>query len=1196
MNSLVLQKTSKAVAWIMAVSMAFAFAVPQAAAFESRGNTSSAKWMAQAPVSNVSGGASIVNANPGDILNFSLTIQNTSPTDVFYSADALLDEPAPYVGAHEMRVGATSDFVYDNIFDFTSGGPFVNNNRFATFQSGPAVFPGQNLTFNWSLKVKNSITPGTYRFKVGVVQEWDAWLGDFPGPGAGGPNNNLGGRNGGTIFWDIVIGGTPTGPGGSLMVSLAGGTPPSASIADGANANFTRLTLTPMGGAVSITSIYVTRSGLSTDNQVENVKLIRASDGVQVGGTAGGFNANHEAQIFFSPALVLSSSTDFFLRAGIDDGATAGNTVALGIAANDDIISNASSVSGAPVTGNQMTIVSLTIGTLTVSEFGSVADDTPDVGAVDVITNTFQVSAGSTEDVWIEQISALRVGSAASDDTVNIELVNDTTGVPVGTIASWSDNRATWNFSPALRVTQGSTIRFTIRLDVVDGSGLTVNTDVTDGSDVLVVARGDLYGYYLTPTVGTWTGTSGQGDASQTINSGALIISKSASSAPTGNIAIAPDQNIGTWDFDTRGEDMRISALSVDLGGTITEADDVSNARIYDENGNIVAGPIDASADGGTALNRELDFTQTFIAPVGIHKFTLKVTIDTTAADGETLTTTITAAGDVTVKGVRTNETITPSVGGAALNTQTVNGAALVSTTLTSPVARSIALGASDFVFMTASLDAGSSGEDVRVTAMQVSVDTANEADPDAIINMELWADLTAANSSRGDAFETQISSATQPSGANAAAADVTYSVNLSTPLTITKGTSRNIAFVADVQAGGFTAAGANDTVTVYLDTDASDITAVGLNSGTAITTAPTGTGQAMTVVSAGTLTLTTDTTSPLAQIVVGGATMQKAGVFRVAADNVENIELDELVFEPALTGADDVTLWSVYSNRDANGNLVGGNGVLLGTAPSTSATAFTITVADGTSTVPANGHALITVYANVSAVDGSGVVNGDNLQIGIDGDAGDDLVDGTGKASGAAASIAAYDDLDSNTHEIMKSKLTITVAATSPSGNLIPGTLTNVAEFSFTADAAADISFRSGSDDLFSVQLDVVAFDVDDTGTDEVRLVRKSTGVTLDADTATFGGDGDLNAGSSTTQFDFNFSSAALTVAAGTTEVVQIKVDTDDLGSAGDSIRAWIDDTAADVTHGTEGGDNEVALGAIIARGDIQANVLVKP
>ncbi|MBU1092797.1 hypothetical protein KJ836_04005 [Patescibacteria group bacterium] len=197
----------KTIGYTIAGLLVLALLPAQTFAFEQRANTSSAKWISQSPGSSQRG-STVIYATPGQVLDFSLTIKNTSKTDVFYSASNLINEPYPYQGAHELRVGATDDLVYANIFDFSTGGPFVNNNRFVTFENGKSIYPGDYLTFYWSLKVRSGIPNGNYHYAVGVVQEYDAWLGDPPGPGAGGSNNNLGGRSSGNIFWDIVIGGS----------------------------------------------------------------------------------------------------------------------------------------------------------------------------------------------------------------------------------------------------------------------------------------------------------------------------------------------------------------------------------------------------------------------------------------------------------------------------------------------------------------------------------------------------------------------------------------------------------------------------------------------------------------------------------------------------------------------------------------------------------------------------------------------------------------------------------------------------------------------------------------------------------------------------------------------------------------------------------------------------------------------------
>lgn len=1203
MNSIALRKTSQAVAWVVAIATALAFSAPSASAFVARGNTSAAKWVSQTP-GTAAGGATVVNANPGDVLNFSLTVQNTSRTDVFYGANQLIDEAAPYVGAHEIRVGATDDTVYSNIFDFTHGGPFVNNNRFATFMDGQ-VMPGQNLTMNWALKVKAGIPNGTYRFKVGMVQEYDAWFGDRPGPGAGGPTNNLGGRSGGTIFWDIVIGGSVVTPAtGGIGVSLASGTPAAGNIADGASANFTKFTLTPASGAsVSLTSLYVTRSGLSTDTQVENVQLIRASDGVQMGNTAGGFDSSHRAQIFFSPAMVLTSATDFYIRAGIVDGSQAGNTVALGVASNSDVVSNATGVTGAPATGNLMTIVALTIGTVTLAEFGSVADSTPDGGDKDVVTNTFQLTAGSTEDISVEQITVLKAGTAGVTDTNTIELWNDTTNATVGTNASWNaENKAVFNFSPALMIAKGNTVRFTVRVDIVSGAGLTVNSDIVDGSTALVVAKGLLYGYYITPTVsGGWAGT---GDNAQTINSGALVISKSAASVATGNVTQADNQVLGTWDFDARGEEIRISELNVNLAFADDFATgDITNARLYDAAGNLVAGPVDGSAEVGVS-DREIDFTQTFIVPVGVHQYTLKARVATTAGDdadatADTIAATITAAGDVIAKTVRTNTSVTATGVPATLNTQTVRAAAIAATTLTTPAARQIAEGITDFVFATAALNASGSGEDVRVSAIQFEVVTANQADPDSLVNIEVWADLTSANSGRGDKFETKVSNTEQIDGDPAATVD--FSITLTQALTIKKDSFTEIAVVGDIQPGVFTVAGDNDTFTVSIDDTANDVTAVGVDTGSTVAVTASGAGQAMTVVAGGTVTVTVDSSSPQSDILVGGSAGKTIAVYRAVTNAVEAVELDQMVVTNASTGDENTGTWYLYSNRDGNGNLV--TPFLAASAPNGATPTFNLN--NSVVRIPADSVALFTIKADILAVDGTAVVNGDVVDTNLA-----DLtaaaataasdVDFTGLASGALVPGTGTDGITNADHELYKSRPYVSFAADSPSGALTPtaaGSVTGlVAKINILADAAFDIAFTNddanhdATDSSVVISINsVVTDDAVDSG--GFSFVDMSTSTVVDSATS------DIEAAVDTI---CDFSTADMFVAAGQTKTLAVYADTQAYEDSGDSLQIWLSDAAdANFEFGTtitaDSAANGHDVGFIVLRGDKFGGTLVK-
>jgi len=1197
-------KTSmRALYFVMGLSLALAYAVPQAGSFESRGNTSSAKWVSQAPVSSVSGGASTVNANAGDVLNFALTVQNTSSTDVFYSADALLDEPAPYVGAHELRVGATNDTVY-SFFDY-SYGTYVNNNRYATFETGDPVYRNQNLTFNWTMKLAAGLADGTYRYRVGVVQEYDAWLGDAPGPGAGGPNNNLGGRTGGTIFWDIVVGagGTPT-PSGALTIARSSQTPAATQIADNGNANFTRFTLTAAPGTTaSISSIYVTRDGLSTDSEVENIKLLDANS-VQIGNTAGGFNANHQAQVFFSPSLQVTGSQDFIIRAGIVDGSTANHTVRLGVASTTDIVSNASSVAGPPVYGNYMTIVDVTLGSLTLDEDGSMTDGTPDIGETDVVLNTFKLTAGSTEDIIIEQITVNKAGSADASDTTNIELWDVTHNVSLGTVANWSSSDKAV-FPVSMTLAQGNVLRLRVQADIVDGSGLTVNADLVDGSDVLVFAKGALYGFYITPacvTTTNWTldsgtgGTNnkGQGDKNQTINAGSLNISKAASTVPTGNIAQAADQVLGTWNFEARGEPIRISALSIDLSGTAADTADerlanFKSAKLYDENGSIVAGPVDGSADGGTALDRELDFTQTFVVPVGIHPYTLKVNIQTGAATDETVAASITAAGDVTAKTIRTNTSVSATGPASTLNTMTVKAGALVSTVLSTPVARTIVPGTPEFTWMTGKYDATTSGEDILITAQQFSLVTGTGADVDLLLDITIWADIDG-----NGTFETQLSSPETNSG-NALAADIDDTITYDKhTLTVPKGTFVNIAYIASLSASaGTDAADAGDKFTISFDGDPSDVTASGKDTGTAITTAPTGTGPVITVTDTGALTTTLDSSTPLSSLIVGGSQGVHVSTFRFAADNVEDIRLDQIILNEATATELDVTTGvSIKANRDNTGALVTPYEIASGALTTSGDNTFTLN--PNTSlrpVVPANNYILIYVYVNAATIDGTIVQNADAIEIDL-------LTNFTATGMGSGGEITAtVGTLSGSAHQLYKSIPTVTLSPNSPSGNLILSTTTEIARFRITADAADDITFDNGAYSTLSVQITAYNTDFAHGSTSAVTLKNLSNGLTIASPAAA---DIGSTAAAKTTQVDFTFEdNGTFTVPAGDYRDVAVIADVTLFEDAGDSIVAWLSDDAATdfgwainsaTAQGTTAGTADISF-----RGDIYGHTLVK-
>jgi hypothetical protein len=951
-----------------------------------------------------------------------------------------------------------------------------------------------------------------------------------------------------------------------LTVVLAGDTPAPMTVADNANANFTKFTLTAGSeGDVSVSKIYVTRSGLSLNSDVENIKIIEADTGVHRG-SIGSLSTNSKALITFTPALVIEAGTteSFFIRAGFIDTATAGKTAMLGIASANDIISNATEVNGLPITGNAMTVVTLAIGTVAVAEDGTTIDSTPDVGDTDVTVNQFKATVGSAEPVTIEQITVIKAGTADASDTNNIELYDVTNGVSLGTVASWdSESKASWS-NLNIKVAKGKTHRFKVMVDILDGPSLTVNADLVDGSDVLLTAKGDTYGFYITPSAtGSW---AGQATNNQTINSGALNVSKSTSAPATGSVAVADDVTLGAFDFDVRGEEIKITALTItltttDATGSTFLANDITNMSIYDEDGTIVAGPKDAT--GSAAAAQDFDFTDTFIVPVGVHTYYIEGDIGTDAATDDTVVVDVKTPGTTTVltaTGMTSNSSITATPSGdVAANTLTVAAGSMTVTTLDTPAARSVAKGISDFVWATASLDAGTSGEDVQVSTINVYDTTSATADADNIDNMEIWADLTDEDSARGDIYETRVSNAENPSG-NDANDDVETSFTLTQTITVTQTTFTKIALVADL------ATGATESAThTFTFTNASDDagTFTGASTGSSIAESVSGSGQAMTVAANGTLTITKDASSPVADILVSGKT-QTLNIFRLAANNVEDLDLDNITL--TLTGGTNIDTLYFYHGDTLLGSRPGGS-------------TARIDIPDGTVTVPANGNVKITVKGKMLTVDESVVTSNTDIGAVISEDNGD--IETTGLASGQAVDSTAH--VSSSTHQLYRSRPYFAVNSASPSGVLVPSTQDELAIFDVTAEDTEDITFESTSDQIV-IQISNTVGSSD--GTAGTWYLKDEDGTQLSS----------ISVADTDTSVTFTFEDNTFTIPAGQTKKLYVYGDTSDYSTDGDVIQLWLDDsTDANCTFGidlTQG----YAEAAIIFRGDIYAGSFTNP
>jgi len=963
-----------------------------------------------------------------------------------------------------------------------------------------------------------------------------------------------------------------------LTAALATDTPAAGSVPNNGNTNFTKFTLTAGSeGDVKISKLYITRTGLSSNSAVENIKIVEADTGTYRG-SVGSLNVDNRALITFTPSLTIPKGTTkaFYIRAGIVSSTTtapSGNTVALGIAASGDITSDASAVNGTfPITGNLMSVVNITIGTATIEEV-TLVDSTPDVGDTDVAISEFKVSAGSTEPITIESMTVIKSGTNEASGTNNLELYDVTNSVTLGTVASWdAEDKVTW---PNLNIVigKGENRRFKVLADIVKGAGKTVNCDIVDGSDTLMSVKGNTYGFYITPTrSGSWDGLG----TTQTINSGALNISKSAATPATGNITAGSDVKLAVFDFDAKGEDIKITAITLEATlGTMTY-DEVTNVKIYDENGVIVTGPKDLTSSSNVA------FTDTFIVPIGVHKYTVKAKIADSVSTSDTIVIDVDRPGtSITAKGMSSGDSITATPAtDVSANTLTVAAGALAVKTLDTPVARSVAKGTSDFVWATASLEATSSGEDVRVSTISVLDTTSSAADADDIDNMEIWADLTDANSTRGDVFETRVSSAANPSG-NAAGADVTTAFTLTQTITVPKGSFKKVALVADLNTGAVGTVGTDSHTFTF-----TAVTATGATTGSDISETTSGSGQAMTIATSGTLALTLDASSPAATILLGQETSTLA-VFRLAeTSKVEDLDVDDIT----LTVSGGTALDTIY--------LYKADGTLIGAAAGRDQVTFVLD--DGTVTVPANGNVKLTVKAKTLTVDGTVVTNGTTVRAKtLTGYGGvTNVVETTGLSSGASSgNVDSTSNVNGYSMKLYKSRPYFSLSASSPaSGNLTPQQNQLLAVFDVKAASGDDVTFESGDGNSLTVKISAVQHD---TGTTDFTFTLKDEdGNTLDTETVSNDEYTLATLGSITFDFgaDGGDTGQSATIPAGQTKKWYVYGDTRTLGDAGDTIQLWLDDaTATNVDWGINGSGsyNEAD---IIFRNDILGPTFTTP
>lgn len=696
---------------------------------------------------------------------------------------------------------------------------------------------------------------------------------------------------------------TPTTPatGGALTVSMASQPANSLAPQSASRIPFTTLTLTAGASDVTVNSITVERTGLAQNAVFAGVVLLD-SNGMQIG-VAKTLNSNNQAMVG-EPMTIRAGTSQTVTVAGnmaSNLNAFAGQVVGLNVVA----VNTSATVGGSlPIMGAQHTVnatLSLGAATLAISSFDPNSAQSKEIGTTAYKFAGIRVTAGSAEKVKLNSIRFNQVGSASSNDLTNVKVYVD--GTAYNTTVSSDGKYYSAVFPGGISIDKGFSKDIYIQGDIIgsNASGRTVQFDINRATDIYLT--GETYMYGITPTAVTagsattasefLAGTPFFSGSLVSVTGGSVTTIQKANSVPAANVAVnVPNQVLGGFQTDFKGEAIAVQNMVFTVSTTTGNTFGLTNVTIVDQNGAVVAGPVDQS---GTTLS----FSDTVTFPVGVRTYTLKGRLASATPNNTTFTISSTPSSQWTnITGQTTGNTVSLSSAGLfTMNTMTVKAASLAVSVSTTPAAQSIVAGSQGVTFANYQFDASQSGEDVRFSSLALT----NTGGNAGATSCQLFDGSTALNTG---------SNVVTTSGA-------TNTFTLDSQLVIPKGTVKTLALRCNVTSSA--------TGTFQWGITSGQIGAIavsGVTSSNSVTaTGNTGAGQVMTV-GTGALVVATDSSSPSYTVGAAGSTGTTAGVFRFRASN-EAVNLNRLGLRLTSGSSSDLVSVSIWDGATQVGTAV---------------------------------------------------------------------------------------------------------------------------------------------------------------------------------------------------------------------------------------------------------------------------------
>lgn len=881
-----------------------------------------------------------------------------------------------------------------------------------------------------------------------------------------------------------VTPGTPSST-GTLTVGLAADTASGTyAVNNAARVQFTKVNLTATGGDVVIKSFMVRRGGQpATNDDFSKINVVLPNQTL-INDSGKTLNADNKATFTEDIVIPSGQTIAIWLVADMVAAVGGGNVPTLDLYS---VETDSPVVGSLPIVGNIVTTnANVALGSVTLTEGASIGTVTKQVGTTNVNLANLTVTV-STNDFQIEHIILDNSGTTSDGDVENIRLTYNSNTIATGKLSSKTLSFDLSACTADCKVLKGNNKTFAVYGDLVGGSARTINLDVKKA--VHVLTKDLKQGYYATPTYGTVSAAAMTNTV--TVSQGKLNVTK-VNNVQTGNVPESASQvSLGSWNFKVTGEPIDISTLvfKITTTGTVVPTG-FDSITLYDAAGKALTSGVD-----GTLANSPgyATSTDTITLQPGDNILTVKASIDSTPATGDTVLFGIdmTNTNNFVSTGVNSGETIT--LGGAtpyatpnsvvSANTMTIKSGSLRVTSLSTPSAQTFAPGTNDVLFAKVQLDATDSSEDLKVSQFIISDATSALAKTIDIQSIRLFVDKD------GDSFNgtgTMVALSETQSGSDSDAGDdedFTFNLSGDDQFVVKKGKKLVVEVKANI-AGGATAG----THTFSVNT-ANDITAVGQDTNSQVVEViDTAASNAMTIgTSGGQIQVAIDSSTPVARLFAAGTTGATLASFNFLATTTEDVEVETIQFTMRVTPTASSSFQDYQSLY-----LEDENGVVLGSVTPTT-TLPTMSFGEDKFVVRTNDSDGMIVYlkANLATIGTAGSgnpisVGGHRLGFNI-GAASDVIAKGNLTGAGANEYLASGSSApNGNTHLLYKATPTVTKLA-------VGATLTNGTNdlYKFQVSAGtSDIGLYKFTFDMTTTGVNVTSLElVDVTDSAEVSL-----------------------------------------------------------------------------------------------------------